>query len=152
MTRDRVLALVLAMIVALGAGAWGLHAHQVAGERSRQVAAERAIDDLAVPSAFTAVACDGGMTSYARCFRADALPQAAVAMIALALEPTGAGALTRECGSSPSWHGEPMGCSASNRAMVVVATLDLNPGATSKDDLVAGTSTVAIATRGQLGD
>ena len=147
------LSVAFAVLALLGIGAWMLHADRVAADDARELAAAAtAVDELRLPASFTPVACDGGMVSYDRCYRADALPQAAVAMAARTLEGAGIRELTYDCPSSPSWHEEPLGCSATSKAVVVAATRDVNPDWTSKADMMASTSTVAIAATAHLDD
>ncbi|ROS28153.1 hypothetical protein [Cellulomonas sp. PhB150] len=136
----------LVAVLLLGAGTWSAVAHHETDRRESLAAARErdaaALIHLALPAGFTPVACEGSTGKYDRCWRVVALPDEAVDDAVRALSTAGGDDATRDCTASVA--GWLMGCNARAGTVVLVATRDLNEAWTSRADVLADTSTLAI--------
>ena len=148
MARHHTPVVVLLTVILLVAGTWTAVAHHDAELGDQRAAARerdaRAVTSLALPAGFTPIACEAATAIFDRCWRVAALPEEALDDAVRALG--GNGDATSEC--TRSAEDLVMGCNVTVGTVTLVATRDLNEAWTSKDDVLAGTSTLAMTQTG----
>lgn len=139
--RTHGVALVAVLLIVAGTGG-AVTRHDVdlrdrlAAARERDAAT---MTGLALPREFTPIACASWLARYDRCWRVDSLPDEALDDMVRAL---GVADVTPDC--TRALKGYAMGCNTIAGTVTVVATRDLNEAWTTKDDILAGTSTLGI--------
>ncbi|RHA43902.1 hypothetical protein [Cellulomonas rhizosphaerae] len=149
MARHHTPVVVLLTVILLVTGTWTAVAHHDAELGDQRAAARerdaRAVTSLALPAGFTPIACEGATAIFDRCWRVAVLPDEALDDAVRAL---GAGGRDAPPACTRSAEDLVMGCNATVGTVTLVATRDLNEAWTSKDDVLAGTSTLAMTQTG----
>ncbi|MBD8060582.1 hypothetical protein IC607_16565 [Cellulomonas sp. JH27-2] len=156
MTKTRLVAALAVLVVLVIAAGVAFHQHRederVAAATYAAAAAGRAVGATTVPATFTPVTCTGGQRDYDRCWRAALPADDAVAALQEALAEQGIDRLVVDCPSSPRYRGESLGCTLTGSTVVAVATRDLRTTVADGGELLAGTSSVAVASAPFVGE